>query len=60
MQRLELRVSPHPNPNHSFPVPAVKEIMRGVLAEKLAEAVYSPDMTKDVADTIRAKVKGES
>ena len=32
--------------------------MRDVLADKLAEAKYSSDMTKDIADTIRLKIKG--
>lgn len=50
--------TPNNTPACRFPVPAVKEIMRAVLADKLAEAKYSPDLTKDVADTIRAKVKG--
>lgn len=34
--------------------------MHKVLTEKLTDAKYSSEMTKDIADTIRAKVKGDA
>ncbi len=42
-----------------FPVPAVKELMKTVLREKLTDkAVYSTETSKEIADEIKARLKG--
>jgi hypothetical protein len=42
-----------------FPVPAVKAIITATLKERLAEAAYTPELGREVAELLRARVKGQ-
>lgn len=41
-----------------FPVSTVKEIIRSTLKEKLSDAKYATEGTKELADLIKTKLKG--
>lgn len=41
-----------------FPVGIVKEVMKGVLKQKLSGTSYNTEVTKEIAEVIRNKLKG--
>ncbi len=62
----QLLSSPHavslsprsPPPAHSFPLPEVRALLRAVLEERVHGAAYSPELARELADAIKARLKG--
>ena len=46
-----------PSYKQKFPVGIVKEVMKGVLKQKLSGTSYNTEVTKEIAEVIRNKLK---